>query len=423
MRGLWLPAFVSVALLGGCISKPSPFETTPETASVVDGNTKFGLDLYAVTATAAEDNDNIFISPASISTAIAMTYGGAGGATATQMSDTLHFYLPTESFHPAMSNVLAGVQRNEGGRTIAINNRVFVDQELVVVPQFSSLMSDTYSAPLQNVNFRNEPDKARQAINAWVEDKTEERIIDLIAPGDVTECTRMVLVNTIYLEANWAAPFKAENTHDRIFTTGAGAEVDLPLMEQIGTFRHLETRDFQALELPYQGKDLSLIVFLPKETAGLSTFEAGLTSNRLTNWLNKVAASEPVRVDTRLPKIELRQSLKLKPSLQSLGMRQPFSNRADFSGLALSEENTEPSCYEPMRLKIDDVVHQTFLKVDEKGTEAAAATAVLMVETSSARIHVNPPISFHANHPFFFVIRDNTTGLILFMGRFVGRDA
>ena len=416
-----LPIAIAVMMvLGGCMSTPSPFLTTPETASIVEGNTQFGLDLYAVAADEAETNANIFISPASISTALGMTYGGARGETAVQMADALHFSLPAESFHPNMGRVLADVQRDEDGRTLAINNRIFVDQDLVVTSDFSALMRGAYNAPLQDVNFRENAEGARQTINTWVEDKTENRIVELLMPGVVHACTRMALVNTIYLDANWATPFTANKTVDGTFTTGAGTEITLPLMAQLGTFRHLETGSFQALELPYQGDDLSMIIFLPKRADGLLGFEARLTPNRMTNWSNRLLASDPVRVDVKLPKMELRQSLKLKPSLEALGMRVPFSSEADFQAIAAPEDNRGDPCQDPMQLTIDEVVHQTFLKVDEEGTEAAAATAVFPVVVTSARTYENPPIPFHADHPFFFVIRDNVTGLVLFMGRFVG---
>ena len=416
MRGVLFPAFVSVAFLSACISVPSPYETTTETQSIVEGNTEFGLDLYDLVA--AETDENIFISPASISTALAMTYGGARGTTATEISEALHFALPVESFHKTMAEVLAGVQRDEEGRTIAINNRIFVDRRVVTPPTFSSLMSDTYNAPQQRVDFRNQPGAAREMINTWVEDKTEDRITDLLAPDNVSNCTRMVLVNTIYLDADWANPFEMNDTEEDTFTTLSGNDVTLPMMGQLSEFRHIETADFQAVELPYQGDDLSLIVFLPEAAGQLSSFERNLAPGRLNNWMNRLATADPVRVDLKLPKIELRQSLGLKQSLQSLGMAIPFSDSADFTGIAAPADNQGDPCWDPMLLKVDDVVHKTFLKIDEEGTEAAAATAVVLVEISSGRIYAKPPIIFHADRPFFFVIKDNTTGLVLFMGRF-----
>ncbi|MDJ0921437.1 MAG: serpin family protein [Henriciella sp.] len=404
----------------GCVSAPSPYETTLQTKSVVDGNLALGLDLYRQTSDTPE-TDNIFVSPASISTALAMTYAGARDETATEMAETLHFALPEDEFHTTMGEVLSGVQQSDGANRLRINNRIFVDKRVVVEPDFAALVKETYKAPQKKLDFRTQFESAREAINDWVAEKTEDRILDLLSPSNVHECTRMVLVNTIYLDAKWAQPFKGGMTGNEEFTSWVGEKTDLRMMNQTAHFKYLKRPGFKALELPYLNDDLSMVVFLPDAEDGLSKFEEKMTVSRVDQWINMLAASEPERVKVKLPKIEMKQRLQLKEALKSLGMVNSFTGKAEFSGIADPSKNPNEPCFSmlPLKLKIDDVVHQTFLEIDEEGTEAAAATAVVMVAVSGGRRPIVEPKEFYADHPFFFVIKDNTTGLILFMGRFV----
>lgn len=420
MKNLHAVAAVIGLSLSACMSAPSPYGTTTETASIVDGNMGLGLDLYAQAAN-KEDAQNVFISPASISTALAMTYAGARAETAAQMSEALHFSLPEEEFHIAMGDVLSGVQQSDSQNELKINNRVFVDEQVVVEPEFSSLMDRVYYASERRVDFRKRHDQAREIINSWVAENTKDKIQNLLLPPDIHECTRMVLVNTIYLDAKWGAPFSSERTKSETFTSWTGDETEVPMMNQTGTFKFFERASFKALELPYLNDDISLVVVLPDAEDDFEAFERTLSPSRVTNWINSLAAATPVQVRVKLPKIELEHRLELKSALEALGMLTPFSNDADFSGIADPVRNPDEPCFPPypLRLKIEDVIHQTFLEIDEKGTEAAAASAVNTVAITSGRVQRVEPKEFFADHSFFFVIKDNTTGMILFIGRFV----
>ena len=370
-----------------------------DTRAVVKGNTEFALALYHKLRT---QDGNLFLSPYSISTALAMTYGGARGETAAEMAKPLVFTLDQDHLHPAFAALLA--QLNEGGKNrgyqLSVANALWGQKNFGFLPDFLNLTRDRYGADLNEVDFVGATEAARKTINAWVEKETQDKIKDLLQPGVLSVDTRLVLTNAIYFKGFWAAKFKKEHTREEPFKTSADATVKAPLMHHTGDFPYLDGGDFQALELPYKGKDVSMVVLLPKKVGGLAALEAKLTEENLAGWLSKLRKQE---VQVALPKFKMTKEFSLNDVLKAMGMRKAFvPGGADFTGMSGSGK----------RLFISAVVHKAFVDVNEEGTEAAAATAVV-VTTTSARI---TPI-FRADHPFVFLIRDNRSGSVLFLGR------
>jgi len=348
---------------------------------------------------------NLLLSPYSISTALAMTYAGAHGNTAAQMRDVLHFTLDDARLHAAFKQLIESTTPgDEGGYQLSVANALWGQQGyefLPFLPKFLELTQTNYGAGLRQVDFAGAAETARQTINAWVEDETQQKIRDLIAPGVLGSMTRLVLTNAIYFKGDWASQFKESNTADAPFTLASGEETQVPMMHQTAHLRYMETEDFQALALPYVGEDLSRIVFLPRETNGLAAFEEGLTSERLSQWVGQLYKRE---VQVSLPKFTMTSQFSLAQVLSEMGMADAFDpESADFSGMTGDRD-----------LFVSAVIHKAFVDVNEEGTEAAAATAVVMRVTSAMPA---PPVVFRADHPFLFLIRDNRSGSILFMGR------
>jgi len=258
-----------------------------------------------------------------------------------------------------------------------------------------------YKASLISVDFKNTPEQARIQINKWVEQKTNNKIQDLIKPGILNPLTRLVLTNAIYFKGDWAIPFRERSTHDAPFWLNRDNSVTVPLMTQEEYFRWGKHEAMQLLELPYAGNNLSMIILLPNEVDGLPALEASLTQDNLSSWLKSLKKRE-LRVF--LPKFKMTSEFNLSRMLGAMGMPDAFTTNADFSGMTGTKE-----------LFISAVVHKAFVDVNEEGTEAAAATAVTMRMTAVA----TPPPEFRADHPFLFLIRHNPSGSILFLGRVI----
>jgi serpin B len=382
----------------------------------VEGNTRFALDLYG---RLREDQGNRFFSPYSVSTALAMTYAGARGETAREMAEVLHFTLPPDRLHPAFHalidhiNGASGTQPGGEGKPkdqtrpykLLTANALWGDRGDEFLPGFLDLVRSQYGAGLRPVDFRHAAEEARRTINAWVEEQTQGKIKDLIQPSDIDASTSLVLTNAIYFKGDWAHPFEESRTRkDAPFTTTGGRKVNVPLMTQTRPFPYLDGGTFQLLELPYARDELSMVVLLPKDVDGLPALEAQLSEANLTGWLGRTTRP-PVMVE--LPKFSLTETLQLADVLGRMGMPRAFDPaRADFSGMNGKRD-----------LSISRVIHKAFVDVNEKGTEAAAATAVTM--TRAAAIVPPKPVTFRADHPFIFLIRDRATGSILFLGRLV----
>jgi serpin B len=280
---------------------------------------------------------------------------------------------------------------------------------LATLPAFQATVKNLYGAGLTPLDFKRTPEKARMTINAWVEQQTRDRIKDLIPEGALNSDTRVVLTNAIYFKGKWKYAFPEAATRNDTFTLSTGKAVgDVPLMSQQGAFRYLDGGSFQALELPYDANQQSMIVFLPSRVDGLAELEKTLTAARVTDWLAQLTLRD---VDVTLPRFKVTAEFQLKNALTDLGMPLAFFlGKADFSGIATGEA-----------LALSAVIHKAYVDVNEKGTEAAAATAVT-VFTTSLRAPEPRPV-FRADHPFFFVIRDNGTGSLLFAGRLVNPQA
>ena len=365
--------------------------------SAVRGNTAFALALYQkLRAT----EGNFFFSPYSISAALAMTHAGARGDTQTQMTQALHFLLDQQQLHPALALLGAKLEQigKHGHVQLRIANALWPRKGVAVLKEFLALVKKFYRVRVTPIDFSDE-EAARHVINAWVEQNTAGRIKDLIVPGVLDTLTRLVLVNAIYFKGNWASPFDSGLTTPAPFLVAPGSSVQVPMMTRKHAFRFADDDGLQILELPYAGNDLSMLVLLPEETFGLAKLEASLVVEKMDKWISDLQLMD---VQVFLPRFELSFPFRLDDTLKSMGMLDAFSDHADFSGMDGSRE-----------LFIGAVLHKAFVAVNEQGTEAAAATAVVMQLKALAF----PSIVFRADHPFVFLIRENSTGSILFMGR------
>jgi serpin B len=281
-------------------------------------------------------------------------------------------------------------------------NRLWGQTGYGFLPKYLATTKKDYGAELAQLDFVNQPDKSRQEINAWVEEQTNDKITDLLPQGSINDMTRLVLTNAIYFKGKWEHEFDKKDTKDSPFTTAAGKKVEAPLMFQEEKFKYSETEDAQLLEMPYKGDDLSMLVVLPKKSDGLSAVEKNLTAGNVEKW---TAGMRKQEVKTYIPRFKLTEEFQLNSTLADLGMPSAFApGKADFSGM-----NGKNDLY------ITAAIHKAFVDVNEEGTEAAAATGVVL---SVFSLPPEPKI-FRADHPFVFMIRDNHTGSVLFLGRVV----
>jgi serpin B len=363
----------------------------------------FAFDLYGKLRAAP---GNLVVSPASVTTALAMAWGGARGQTAEEMQAVLRFDRPAAETMQVSGRLAAALTDPKRPVVFRIANRLFGEQSYRFEPAYLESTKAAYGAPLEPLDFRRAPDQARERINGWVEQQTEQRIRDLVPPGGLDRDTRLVLVNAIYFLGDWAEPFTKEATRPAPFHTTRAERKDVPTMHRAGVFPFAAKDGVKVLELPYRGGAMSMLLVLPDAVDGLDAVERSLTAQSLDEL---VAALTPQRVWVALPKFEVNpaQSLALADTLRALGMARAFDPRqADFTGMA----PPDPAG----RLFLARVFHKAFVRVDEKGTEAAAATASGMVMTSGP---ASPPREFRADHPFLFAIRDTASGLVLFLGR------
>jgi len=370
-------------------------------AELVAGNSEFAFDLYKTLIREAEGNT--FFSPFSISQALAMTWAGARNSSESEMANVLRFTLSQRDLHPAFNRLDLDLESgaDEGAFEMNIANSIWGEQDYEFLQSFLDIMAEQYGAGLRLVNFRGDPEGSRVQINDWVEEQTNDRIEDLIPRGVITDLTTLVLANAIYFLADWVKQFEHDLTRDSDFTLLDGSEISTPLMYQDGYFKYSEGSGWQAIEMPYVGNTSSMVVILP-EIEKFGEMEQYLNSTTLEEIIDSM---ESQNVDLFLPKFEFVSDFKLAQTLSAMGMQSPFIFRvADFSGMDGSND-----------LFISDVIHKAFVKVDEEGTEAAAATAVVM-SLGCAPMEEEKKM-FRADHPFIFLIRDINNGSILFLGR------
>ena len=379
-------------------------EVTPQVREIAESNNAFAIDLYRQLS--AQDG-NLFFSPASISTALAMAWAGAEGETQRQMAGVLHLQkakapIPEDQLHEAFGTLSASLNSQSKNYQLSMANRLWGQKTYPFHPQYLETTRDSYGAELASIDFR-QSEAARQTINDWIAEQTSGRIENLIPPGVLNAMTRLVLTNAIYFKGAWAEDFSKQATKDAAFHLTGGRDVMVPMMHQAEDFRYGESEDVQLLELPYGGYELSMVVVLPKRNDGLPALEKALTAENARAWLSSMRRRE---VQVYLPRFKMTSQFKLAETLQSLGMMLPFSEQADFSGMSTAED-----------LMISEVIHKAFVDVNEEGTEAAAATAVVIAPASAPVGEPERPVVFRADHPFVFMIRDNRTGAILFLGR------
>jgi len=373
---------------------------------VVDGGNIFALELYR--SLSARDG-NLFFSPMSIDTALAMTYPGAAGSTATQISGTLGLPLSAEKSTAGFSALLSQLNQPRNfndypAYDLIVANALWGQEGYPFKPEYIRLLSAGYGAALKETDFR-KSEAARKDINDWVEKQTREKIKDLVPPGILNALTRLVLVNAIYFKSNWQNQFQENATKKEPFHLPDGDQANVPMMRQQDRFRYMKNSDLQMVDLPYTWNDLSMLVLLPGKADGLAALEAKLSAKNLASWQTLLTTR---LVELSLPRFTFTSEFQLSEPLKEIGMLDAFDpEKADFSRISSGGE----------RIFISDVLHKAFVAVDEKGTEAAAATAVVMAGTSMPK--PEEPVTFKADHPFIFLIRHNPTGSILFLGRVI----
>jgi serpin B len=368
--------------------------------SVANGINALAFDLYGKLRS---EDGNLFLSPYSISTALAMTWAGARGATEQEMAKTLHFDLGQDQLHPACGQLIERLNAagKAGDFELDVANRLWGQSDYKILTDFQKTVKTFYGADIAPADFQKNAEGARKEINGWVEKKTKDKIKDLLQPGVLQPLTRLVLVNAIYFKGAWTTAFDKKATTTRPFTLENGKKVNVPMMRQVKDFAYAEDETVQVLELPYKGNELSMIVLLPRTVDGRKALEEKLTVENLNRW---TGAASHKRVDVQLPRFKSTSQFELSNTLNELGMKDAFSPQADFSGMTGNRY-----------LFISAIIHKAFVDVNEKGTEAAAATAVTMREACAPP--KEPPVEFRADHPFVFLIRDNPSNAILFLGR------
>jgi serpin B len=399
------------AVLASDKPRLEPDVTRTELDELAVGNNAFAFDLYQ--RLRAKKDGNFFYSPYSISLALAMTYAGARGSTEEQMASTLHYTLPQARLHPAFNALDAiltsyGAGDEESRFQLRIANAIWGQAGFPFLPTFLDTLAENYGAGLRTLDFARDPERAREIINAWVSEQTEEKIENLIPEGVLDRLVRLVLTNAIYFNAKWALPFEVHNTHDAPFRLLDGSTVSVPTMSQVATFEYAEGEGYQAVELRYQGAPMSMLFILP--AAG--RFEE-LESALSAGWVESIVAGlSPRKVDLSVPTYTFESEFDLSQTLIEMGMPDAFSagdRAADFSGMATKTD-----------LFISAVVHKAFVAVDEEGTEAAAATAVIIKESE---VIVEDAVEMRLDRPFLFLIRDTDTDTVLFAGRVLNPEA
>jgi len=379
---------------------PSGDYTINELAS--SGN-EFAIDLFKELG---KEQENIVFSPVSISSALAIAYAGAKNNTAREMGYTLNFPAGQSSLHPVFRDFLDSLTSAnlEKGTELKIANGLWIQENFRLLPEYTDLGKTYYSAQIENVSFKSytEQEKSRKKINDWVEKQTNYKIQNLIPEGILNELTRLIITNAVYFNGNWTNPFEKDNTRPSIFHISSAVSIKTDFMHQKEVVGYYEDEEIQAIQLLYKGKKNSMIILLPKEKEGWKLVSSVLTLERLDIIRNRFQREE---VEIAVPRYSIESEFSLKKMLEHLGMQEAFSNDADFSGITGQED-----------LTIDDVLHKAFIEVNETGTEAAAATAVIMALKSALE---EKNIRFTADHPFLYFITDLNTGSIIFMGRLV----
>jgi serine protease inhibitor len=382
----------------------TPAQLAQETA-IAQSINAFGVDLYESLQSQAGGSGNTVFSPLSISAALAMAYAGANGQTAAQMADVLHFTGDSGAVEQAFGTLLSDLNTADQGtpNVLSVADALWGQQGMQILTPFLQTMQADFSGDLKQIDFASNPSGAVSTINSWVAQQTDNLINNLLSPGDVTTLTRLVLVNAVYFKASWATPFDPNQTENDTFNLVSGSQVQTPTMHNLSGYGYMVSDGFQVLDIPYAGGRFSMDVILPDQGSSASALNVNQLPANLTTWFGGLQYQQ---VDVSLPKFDIDTHFELGPQLQNLGMTDAFGSSADFSGIT-----------NPAALYISNVFHEATISVDENGTVAAAATAVGMTALD-ARAPTNMSfVIFDANHPFLFVIRDDQSGAVLFMGQ------
>lgn len=371
--------------------------------SVVNAMNNFSFNLYNKLFS---NEENVFYSPYSVFTALAMTYEGAVGDTALDMAKVLGIPNNNETVLKTIKSLYEYLNQNDF-YNISTANALWIRENFKLLESYIDTIVNYYGGEASEIDFSN-PEEASEIINLWVENHTNGLIEDLVPPNAIDPFyTYLILTNAIHFKGTWETRFEVDNTTNRSFYLPDGEEIKVPTMSIVNTnntFNYTETDELQLLELPYTGKDMSMIILLPKNGYNLSTVRNSFNNENLSSWQESFNETE---LDIYLPKFKIETTYGMVDYLQVLGMNKPFSDSADFSNITDEAD-----------LFISDVIHKAYIEVDEEGTEAAAATAVIMATTS---VDPNQPerIEFRADQPFTFLIQQKTTGNILFMGNVI----
>lgn len=378
------------------------FAKAQRISSQVKNNNDFTFDLFNY----VDNNSNVFLSPFSVSTALAMAYEGAENKTRKEMAKVLHFPLSNDEVNKSFSEIIKKTQisNNKKQYTFTIANSLWAQKDFEFLHSYFETIKRYYATPIQMVDYKDAAsrEKVRLGINKWVESKTNDKIKNLIGKADLDNDTKLVLVNAVYFLSEWKKEFKKGATKKGDFFTFSG-KTTKEFMHTSSKMKYLDDGEFEMLEIPYKNNKASMIILMPKETQNFNEFKKKLNTDFFNSKINNAHYES---ISLYLPKFKIEFKQDLAKTLVSAGMKRAFSSRADFGAMVCKKN-----------IRIDKVIHQTFIDVDEAGTEAAAATAVVMKRVTSVR--PTKKIEFKANKPFVFVIRENTTKSILFVGQLV----
>ncbi len=370
--------------------------------NIEEANNKFAFKSYSEFI--KEDGKNVFFSPYSISVVFSMLYEGAKEETAEEIQDVFGFTSEDDVRRPAMAGIYNRLNFEDREYTLEVANSLWVEEQYEVLPDFINIIKRFYVGEVKNVDFINNPGDSRIEINEWVATKTNELINELFSPDSITSATKLVVTNAIYFEGDWIIGFDSDNTKEQIFYITEEEWVEVPMMEGRDDFFYYEDEDVQVLELEYKGGNLSMIIVLPKDK-DIKSLEERINMDEFMKWMEE---KEEQTVEVFFPKFEIDTKYNIKNHLDSLGVKKAFTEEANFLGI-----NKEDNLF------IDDIVHDAFISVDEVGTESAAVTGVVSVESEGVDLDFEQAPIFKADHPFMLFIQEKDSNNIIFMGRVI----
>jgi len=395
VSALLLALFIAAYARTGDAAKKRAKAGPADVAKAAQDANQFAIDLFNKNKSKKGNN---LISPYSLHTALTMLYAGTGGETAKQLEKAMRYTLPQDKLHPALAGLMDGLNArcSKGGCGLHVANRLWVDKRYILLDSFTELNSTYYGAGVGMVDFQNDPEGALKEINSWTSENTAGAIEAIFPKGGVAAYDRIMLTNAVYLKGRWASRFDIKDTSDASFLIPRAGKQDVPMMWQKGTFGYGEIEGAKLLAMPFESGDLSMLVILPDKLYGLSPLENSLTLENLDKWIADMRETE---VDVLLPRFKTAKKFETKHLLLMMGVTDLFTQKnVDFSRMSKAGD-----------LFIRSVPQSVVIEVNEDGAEAAAVTAVTATK--------NGGHEFHAVHTFLYIIRDNKTGLIIFMGR------